>query len=127
MCGNDLAHCGRLQKHARTYPGISTGVQVARIGAEWGRMKAKTAGLLRFIGPPLVIISIYIGYTVVTSLIAGSIHWGSVMGLKPLVTREQQPEQFQILMAFLGFDAVAALVAGLAMSYFAFFRKPDDA
>lgn len=89
-------------------------------------MKAKTAGLLKFLGPVAIAAGCYAGYTVVVSLNQGSIHWGQVMGPKPLITRELQPEQFQLLMSFLSFDALAALAIGGAMSYFGYIRKPDD-
>jgi len=89
-------------------------------------MKAKTAGLLRVIGPVLLMIGIYVAYTVIIAVNQGSIHWGAVMGLKPLITREHEPDQFQILMIFLGFDALVAMAGGIAMSYFGFFRKPED-
>jgi hypothetical protein len=89
-------------------------------------MTAKTAVLLRFIGPLAIAGGIYGGYIVVTTLQQGSIHFGSLMGPKPLYTREHDPDQFNALIAFLTFDTIGAMVAGIAMSYFGFFKPTND-
>ncbi len=90
-------------------------------------MRAKTAGLLRFIGPIAIAGGLYAGYVVVTAVQQGSLHFGSLMGPRPLFTKAHEPDQFNALIAFLSFDAIAAVVAGIAMTYFGFFKPtPDD-
>jgi hypothetical protein len=89
-------------------------------------MRSKTADLLKFIGPLVIAGGIYAGYTVVTTLQQGSIHFGSLMGPRPLVTKEHDPDQFNALIAFLSFDTVAAVVVGLVMTYFGFFKATND-
>lgn len=89
-------------------------------------MRAKTAGLLRFLGPLAIVGGFYAGWTVVSALQQGAIHFGSLMKEKTLYTRIHDPDSFNALIAFLGFDTVAAIVAGIAMTYFGFFKKPDD-
>jgi hypothetical protein len=89
-------------------------------------MTGKTAGLLKFIGPLAIAGGIYAGYVVVTTLQQGSIHFGSLMGPKMLYTKVHDPDFFNALVAFLSFDAIAAVVAGSAMTYFGFFKPTDD-
>jgi hypothetical protein len=89
-------------------------------------MRSKTAGLLRFIGPIAIAGGIYAAYVVVTTIQEGSIHFGSLMGSKHLYTKLHEPDSFNALVAFLTFDAIAAVVAGAAMTYFGFFKPTND-
>lgn len=89
-------------------------------------MRSKTASLLRFIGPLVFAGGLYAGYTVLTTIQQGSIHFGSLMGPRPLITKAHEPDQFDALVAFLSFDTVAALVAGVVMTYFGFFKPTND-
>ena len=89
-------------------------------------MRAKTAGLLRFIGPLAIVGGLYAGYVVVTTIQQGSIHFGSLMGPKALYTKEHDPDFFNALVAFLSFDTIGAIVAGIAMTYFGYFKPTKE-
>jgi uncharacterized membrane protein YedE/YeeE len=89
-------------------------------------MRSKTASLFRFIGPLAIAGGLYAGYVVVTTLQQGSIHFGALMGPKPLYTREHDPDFFNALIGFLSFDAIGAVVAGAFMTYFGYFKPTND-
>ncbi len=56
----------------------------------------------------------------------GALRFGSLMGPRHLFTKAQEPESFNALIAFLTFDAFAAVIVGIIMTYFAFFKPTND-